>query len=253
MKNFWTLLKYEIHKLIVSPSTYVISLVFTFSMGAIFAFVLHNYTTTDYDVPFAQMFFRCFWLPTYATIPLITMRSLSEGYKNGTMQNLFSAPISHLEVVLAEFFAAYAMFILLWLSSLVPLAAVKFISNQTFADAAFASKFNIAGGLLFVGLVGMSFTAIGILASSLTENQIISSMVTFFMLMALLLGGLLLANSPKIANLRLCSTYNEGLSFFLQLDNFCNGLVDSRVVVFHLSSCALALCLTTIAVQRKLG
>jgi ABC-2 type transport system permease protein len=219
----------------------------------IFAFILHDYAVIDHDVPFAQMFFRCFWLPTYAVIPMITMRSFSEGYKNGTMDSIFSTPVACWDVVLAEFFSAYAMFVALWMCSLLPFAVVKFGAWQIFCDAAFASKFNIIGGVAFVCLVGTFFVAVGVLASSLTENQVIACMVTFFILMAVLIGGVFLASSQKMANLTPFSTYHESLSIFSQLDNFCSGVVDSRVIVFYISSCILSLCLATVAVHRKIG
>ncbi|MDR1413659.1 MAG: ABC transporter permease [Puniceicoccales bacterium] len=252
MRNFWALFKYEAHRLIVSPSTYVIALIFSLSICAIFMLLLSGYSMEEQSVPFAQMFFRCFFLPTIVIVPLISMGSFSEEYKNGIFQSLFSVAVSQAEVVLAKFVSAYLMFMILWLSSLFLFLAVGMESKTILREAAFAMKFNISGGLLLIGLVGTFFISIGILSSSLTENQIISCMVTFFILMTLFIGGEALADNSRISNLNLFGTYSESLKIFSQVDNFCNGIVDSRTVVFYLSSSVLALCASVIAVQRKI-
>jgi ABC-2 type transport system permease protein len=240
-------------RLLISPSTYVIALIFTLSLCGLFGLVLHSYGKFENDVPLAQMFFRCFWLPTFVAVPLLTMRSFSEEYKNGTLQNLFSMPIRPSQVVLAKFSAVYAFFLGLWSLALFPFAAVWFCRGSIFREPAFVAPFNIPGGLAFIALVGIFFVAVGILASSLTENQIISSMGTFFTLLVIFIGGQFLANGSAFGGLASCGGYLESLGIFSQLDNFCNGVVDTRPMVFFLSSGALALCLSVCAVQNKLG
>ncbi|MDR2603332.1 MAG: ABC transporter permease [Puniceicoccales bacterium] len=253
MKKFYTLLKYEIYRLMVSPATYVVASIFTLSMGGIFIFLLHDYIKFAQDIPLVQMFCRCFWLPTCVVVPLLSMRSFSEEYKSGTFQNLFSVPVTYTEVVLAKFFAVYGTFIFLWLCSLSIFVAVGARSEPIVRELAFASPFNMGGGLLFIAITGLLFVAIGIFASSLTENQIISCMVTFFILLALFIGEQFFANRSQITNLNLYGTYQEALNIFSQLDNFCNGVFDTRIVVFYLSTCVLTLCFSTLVVQRKLN
>ncbi|MDR0693227.1 MAG: ABC transporter permease [Puniceicoccales bacterium] len=94
MKKFYTLLRYEVYKLMVSPATYVIALIFTLSIGGTFASLLYDYMKFEQGVPLVQMFSRCFWLPTCIVVPLLSTRSFSEEYKCGTFQNLFSVPVT---------------------------------------------------------------------------------------------------------------------------------------------------------------
>ncbi|MDR2779124.1 MAG: ABC transporter permease [Puniceicoccales bacterium] len=253
MKKFYTLLKYEIYKLMVSPATYIIALIFMLSIGGIFAFLLYDYIKFEQDVPLVQMFYRCFWLPTCIIVPLLSMRSFSEEYKYGTFHSLFSVPISCAEVVLAKFLATYGMFIFLWLCSWSLFLAVGFKSGSIVHEIAFASQFNIGGGLLFIAITGLLFVAIGIFASSLTENQIVSCTLTFFLLLVLFIGGQFFADRSQISNLNLYGTYQESLNIFSQLDNFCNGVFDTRLVVFYLSTCKLTLCFSAAAVQEKIS
>jgi ABC-2 type transport system permease protein len=253
MKKFYTLLKYEIYKLMVSPATYVVASIFTLSIGGIFIFLLRDYIKFAQDIPLVQMFCRCFWLPTCMVVPLLSMRSFSEEYKCGTFQNLFSIPVTYAEVVLAKFFATYGMFMFLWLCSLSIFLAVGSRAESVVRELAFASPFNMGGGLLFIAITGLLFIAIGIFASSLTENQIVSCMVTFFILLTLFIGGQFFADRSQITNLSLYGTYQESLNIFSQLDNFCNGVFDTRIVVFYLSTCILTLCFSTVVVQKKLN
>jgi ABC-2 type transport system permease protein len=97
------------------------------------------------------------------------------------------------------------------------------------------------------------FVAIGIFASSLTENQIVSCTLTFFLLLVLFIGGQFFADRSQISNLNLYGTYQESLNIFSQLDNFCNGVFDTRLVVFYLSTCKLTLCFSAAAVQEKIS
>jgi ABC-2 type transport system permease protein len=236
----------------VSPSTYGVALIFSLSIGAFFMLILGSYTIEEASIPFAQMFFRCFFLPTIVMVPLISMGSFSEEYKSEIFQSMFSVAVSHAEVVLAKFLSSYLMFIILWLSSLILFLAVGLESKAILREAAFATRFNIAGGILFICLIGTFFVSIGIFFSSLTENQIISCLVTFFTLVAFFIVGQMLADNSKISNLSLFCSCSEPLKIFSQMDNFCSGIVDSRTVVFFLSSSVLALCASIIAVQRKI-
>jgi ABC-2 type transport system permease protein len=97
------------------------------------------------------------------------------------------------------------------------------------------------------------FVAIGIFASSLTENQIVSCMVTFFILLTMFVGEQFFANRSQMTNLNLYGTYQESLNIFSQLDKFCNGVFDTRIVVFYLSTYILTLCISTVVVQKKLN
>ncbi|MDR3143997.1 MAG: ABC transporter permease [Puniceicoccales bacterium] len=253
MKNIWTLFKYETYRLIVSPSTHVISLIFSLSLVAIFAFLLREYTVCEQDVPFAHMFFRYCWLSMCAAAALITMRSFSEEYRSGTFQSLFSAPIAPIEAVLSKFFATYLLLISLWLCTLPLLASVGIHVGSVFYDAAFAAPFNIVGGISFMALSGLLFVAVGIFSSSLTENQVIASMATFCILVPFFINGHVLGNGSKISNFRLFDSFSEAINAFVQLDNFCSGVIDSRAVVFYVSSSVAVLCMSAVAVRRKLN
>lgn len=113
-------------------------------------------------------------------VPVLTMRIMSEEMKNKTDQLLLTAPIKTSGIVLGKFFAAVIIFaIVILLSMLQPLVTIFVF------DGEMSSAMTLGGYLAFF-LLGISFIAIGMFISSLTENQLISAVITigvFTMLM----------------------------------------------------------------------
>lgn len=249
MRKFYALLKYELYRWLVSPSTYVLFTIFCVSLLAIFALLLEDYTIHNQSMPFAQMFYMCFWLPTLIVVPALTMRSFSEDYKNEIIQSIFSTPISAQQVVLAKFFSAYIVFIIFWMA---PLYFFAFGAQNTHIidHSSFTMNYNIFGSSLFIAIVGMFFVSIGIFASSMSKNQLVSSMTTFFLLLVLFIGGQIFSNRTKLSNVGFLESSSGTLSIFHQLSDFCNGVFDFRIITLHISSCILILCLTCIFVKR---
>ena len=251
MKNFTVLLKYELHRLMVSSSTYIFSLMFACLTIFISAFLLDNFVKFDQDVPFVHMFFRSFWLPVSIVVSLITMRTMSESYKSGYFQSLFTTPISYGSVVLSKFLSVYLFYIFLWSFAIASLVIIGDTLGTALIDQSFVGKFNVFGGLFFYFLTGLFFVAVGILASSITENQVISGMTTFFVLLLFFVGGLFLDRSQKIISWD--NSYLEPLNAFSQLDGFCAGVFDTRTIIFYLTSCVLLLFLSKMAIRLKIG
>ncbi|MDR2720918.1 MAG: hypothetical protein LBB15_01350, partial [Puniceicoccales bacterium] len=72
------MLGYEVHKLLVSPSTYFVTAVFLATLALIYAFTLREFVLTDQDFTFVHAFLRHCWVPVLIGIPLLTMRTFSE-------------------------------------------------------------------------------------------------------------------------------------------------------------------------------
>lgn len=252
MKQFFTLLKYEFYRWVVSPSTYAMALIFEALLVTIFLFLLHEYTISEQNVPFVQMFFRCFWLPTCTTIPLLTMRTFSEEYKSGTYESLFSLPISTWQASCAKFFATYIVFIVLWATSLLILFTVGKQQGTIWHESSFMMPYNFGGGIAFIMLASMPLIAIGILCSALTENQIVAGMLTFFFLLIIFIGGQFFVTNAKSSNIDIIRLSSEPLNLFWQLDHFCNGVIDIPTVIFYLSSCLAIHATTTIVLHHRI-
>ena len=151
-----------------------------------------------------------FWFYFLFIFPLITMRSLAEEEKTGTLESLLTAPVKTWQVVLGKYFSAYVFYIILWLPMLLyPLLAdwSNLIVQWAYGyDAGMALPYRLAdwaGAYAILLLIGAWFTSIGIFASSLTGSQIISGIITIGLLVLIFFMGLIpvvWGNSPRRAS-----------------------------------------------------
>jgi ABC-2 type transport system permease protein len=153
--------------------------------------------------------------------PLVTMRSYAEEKKMGTIELLFTYPISD-GAVLAGKFAASLFTLLTMLAGTL----LSLILLETFAHLDWGL---IASGYLGILLLGASFIALGIFTSSLTENQIIAAVLSFGAFLLFWVIGWAKSFAGPVLGAVL-----EHISIVVHLDSFVRGLVDSRDLVFYL-------------------
>ena len=118
MRHYFTILSHEIRTLLYSPSTYIAAVFFLGVMGFIFAGILADYSKTPQENPPAEIFFQLFWFPVLFMIPLLTMKTIADERRQGTLETLLTTPVNTAEVVLGKFSAAYIFYLLLWGSTL---------------------------------------------------------------------------------------------------------------------------------------
>ena len=99
MRHFFTILSHEIRMLLVSPSTYIAGVLFLAVMGFMFTALLEKFSAGPMEVSPAAAFFQFFPLPVLFMVPLLTMKSISEERRNGTMETLLTTPVTTFEVV----------------------------------------------------------------------------------------------------------------------------------------------------------
>jgi ABC-2 type transport system permease protein len=154
-------------------------------------------------------------------LPLLTMRTYAEEKKLGTIELLFTYPISDLAVLSGKFLACICI-LLTMLSGTIP----SLLLLETFSNLDWGM---ILSGYLGVVLMGASFIALGIFMSSLTENQIIAAVLSFgFLLLFWLIGWAKVIAGPEFGPVL------EQISLVVHLDGFIRGLIDTRDVVFYL-------------------
>ena len=188
-----------------------------------------------------------FWFYFLFIFPLLTMRSLAEEEKTGTLESLLTTPIKTWQVVLGKYFSAYAFYIILWLPMLLyPLLAdwsnliVQWIYGY---DAGMVLPYRLAdwaGAYAILLLIGAWFTAIGIFASSMTGSQIISGIITIGLLVLIFFMGLI----PVVWGEFPAAGIFHYMSCSEHLDRFSAGLVDTRPVIFYLTMTVLTLAVT---------
>jgi ABC-2 type transport system permease protein len=154
-------------------------------------------------------------------IPLISMRLYAEEKKAGTIELLFTYPISDRAVLCGKFLAAFLVLLILLTGTLLP-----FLVLSRFGQ--------LDWGVLFTGYLGLTllaagFLAMGIFTSALVENQVVAAAISFGTLFLLLLIGW-----AKSVTGPLLGAILEHLSIADHLTPFVKGLLDTRHIIYYL-------------------
>ncbi len=247
MRHFLTILSHEIRMLLVSPSTYIAGVLFLIVMGFMFTGILEDYSSGPKEISPASAFFSVFPVPVLFMVPLLTMKSISEERRNGTLETLLTTPVTTFEVILGKFGAAYFLYALLWAST----ASFFYLLHRFSGGFDFGP---LIGGYLFIAVSGLFFIATGIFASSLSRNQAVSGILCFTMLFVVILGlhfvrDLQALNHPAMAPLKTAVEYAQVLQ---HLGDFSRGIVDIRQLLFYISGSVLCLIFSILGVEAKL-
>jgi len=171
------------------------------------------------------------------TLPILTMRLFAEERKLRTFEFLMTSPIGINEVVAGKFVSVFLVFLgLLGLTGLIPVVLSMFSDFDWYP---------ILTGYLGLALLGALFLSVGVLASALTENQIVAAFLSFgILLLFWLLAGL----GSLLGDTALGQTISY-LSFMEHFDHLVRGLIDTKDLVYFFSGLALMLFLTHRAVE----
>jgi len=171
-------------------------------------------------------------------LPLITMRTYAEEKRSGTIELLLTAPLTDFQIIMGKFLGAMALYAAMLGVTVVHMAVLFAFGNPEWRP--------IVTGYLGMLLMGGCFIAVGLLISSLTKNQIVAGMVTFavFLLLWVINWGSSFAGPTTQAVLNY-------LSITGHLDDFTNGVLDTRHLVYYLSFIAFGLFLTARSVDTE--
>lgn len=189
---------------------------------------------TDVVEPFFE--FQTFiWI---IVIPMLTMRLYAEEKRGGTYELLMTSPITSGQILMGKFLACYALYLL------IELMAFGYIG--VLATHAQLDWGPIFSGALAVVLLGATFISVGILASSLTENQIIAAVLSFFLLILLWIIDWAARFSDDLFFVIL-----KFLSLLEHTRDMIRGVVDTHDVVFFVSAVAFFLFLTHTVLESR--
>ena len=165
MRYFFILLRQELRTLLFSPATYTVAVLFLGLMGWIYWRILLQLSLEPQrDLP-SRVFFEFFWLPVFFVVPLLTMKSVAEERRLGTLETLKTTPVTALQIVLSKFSAAYLLYNLLWLLTLAYPILVASALGSTLTKNQLLEPGVLIGGYLFIASSGLLFIAVGILCS----------------------------------------------------------------------------------------
>lgn len=164
MRTFLPLLMKEEKAVFSSPIAYAIVAVYLLLMGYTFTLMLFLNRTAE----LVRIFFQAAVL-FLLIVPVITMRLLAEERRNGTLELLLTSPVREFEIVLAKFTASVTMIGLMLL-----LTASHAVVLGVYAEPDWGP---IYSGFLGLFLLAGTLSAVGLLISGLTSNQIVAAVV----------------------------------------------------------------------------
>ncbi|HEX9594497.1 MAG TPA: ABC transporter permease [bacterium] len=249
MSGFGAILSRELRAYLISPVAYVLCAVFLLLAGYFYFDIVTYYAAQSLrasQFPGAIEQFTAHQgivVPLFSNVavilllilPLLTMRLLAEERARGTYELLYTAPVNLTAIVLGKFLAALILYTLILAISLAwPLYTVTLLPLDWGP---------VAAGYLGLWLMGAVFIAVGLLASSLTQHQMIAALVSFGVLLLSWVIGWAGHNLEGDA-----ADLLQYLSLLDHLDNFFQGVIDTRDCVYFVSFTGLAL----LATQRLL-
>ncbi|HRQ44325.1 MAG TPA: ABC transporter permease subunit [Candidatus Goldiibacteriota bacterium] len=233
--KFLGLYKKELKIFFSQPIAYVLISVFVAIAGYFFAGItnyysevslrsMNSYQQNMFDLTMLDGIFRP-WFYNVAFIlllimPLITMRAFAEEKREGTMELLFTFPVSDAAVVAAKFCGAYTVFLAMLAGALSPVVMLRFSSGFDIAP--------VAGGFIGLMLLGAAFIMLGTFISGLTENQIVAAVVTFAVLMFIwIIEWLSSVVDPAVGRVL------SNISIIRHYDSFSKGVIDTADLVYY--------------------
>ena len=233
----------EFNSFLNSLIAYIVMAVFVTAMGLLL-WVFPETSVLDYG--YADMY-TLFSLGPYVfifLIPAITMRSFAEEKKAGTMELLLTKPLSDTAIVLGKYLACFLLVLLALLPTIIYYFSISMLGNP----AGNIDTPGVIGSYIGLALLGGVFCAIGIFASSLTSNQIVSFILAAF------LSFLLFSGFQSVAMLDVWSANTliiRQLGLLYHYESLSRGLIDSRDLIYFLSVIAFMLLVTRISIGSR--
>jgi ABC-2 type transport system permease protein len=250
--RWWAVFKKEMWLYFGSPVAYVVFAFFLIISGWFFSQIFLYYSDASMRAFMQPQFAQTLNIadnvmrPLFSNMavvllffmPMLTMRLFAEEKRSGTIELLLTYPIRDGEVLAGKFVAAAALFVLLLAMTLLYPALIAYFTRVEWGP--------ILSGYLGLLLAGGTFLAVGVLISSLTENQIVAGFGTFGVLLAFWVVGW--GSEFAGPNLRALLQY---LSMTDHMDGFSRGVIDTKDLVYYLTAIALALFLTLRSLESK--
>jgi ABC-2 type transport system permease protein len=161
-------------------------------------------------------------------VPAITMRMISEEKRLGTIELIYSRPITERSVIYGKFFASVSLVLLSLLPGLIFYMSVYFL-GETHGNLDIGGTWGAFTGLFFLAAI---YASIGIFASSLTENQVIAFIIAVLLCFILFAGFDSFAYMPGLKKL---DELVVGLGINEHFKSMSRGVIDLKDVGYFLS------------------
>jgi len=241
MRKALVICRRELGAMCGGPLAYVLGAVFLLLTGYFFYgdlafFVLVGGANQAHGL--WRFVFLDYRLVALLVVPLLTMRLFAEERKLGTLEVLFTYPVRDRELLAGKFLAVLAVYLMMLAGTAVGPLILHILHPFALAP--------VLVGYAGMALLGTAFIACGMAASTVTENQVVSAMMTYGVLV---FSWFLTWNEAAIGE-RIAPVLLQ-LSLFDHFYGFAQGVIDSRDVVYLLAFTTLFLFLALRALGAR--
>ncbi len=264
MQNSFTIFRKEVASFFNSLVGYIVLIVFIILTGLFFwVFDEHVLLSGKANMSLLFQYAPIFFI---LLIPAITMRSISEEVKTGTIEFLVTKPITDFQLIMGKFLAATFLVVVAILPTYIfyfsirdlamdpaelQMAANPELLDQTIGQLSYTSKLDngpIWGAYLGLYALGAIFAAIGILSSALSDNQVVAYVIGAFICFAMYFGFSFTSELESLIGMNL--EINR-LGLLAHYENISLGVLDTRDVVYFLVVLTITLALTKAILSLK--
>ncbi|NLR89922.1 MULTISPECIES: gliding motility-associated ABC transporter permease subunit GldF [Flammeovirga] len=239
----WQIFQREISSFFSAVLGYLVMAVFLVMMG-LFVWVFPQTSVLEGSFASLDSLFNIAPYIFMFLLPAITMRGIAEEKKTGTLELLFTRPVTDFQIVGGKFLSAWATALL----ALLPTVIYYFSVYELGAPKGNIDTAGVFGS--YIGLVFLAggFAAIGTFASSITSSQIVSFIVAVVICFASYDGISSIASIPALSDY----AYSIGLwGVDFHYRSLSRGLVDSRDILYFCSMIVVALSLAKLSLSSR--
>ena len=244
MRNVWVIAEKEYKHYFISPVAYVVTFAILLILGILFyaAILSMSASAQQQSAPGIDIILAPLTTLLLFTAPGITMRTLAEEQKSGTLELLLTAPVKDWEVVIGKWLGAMLLIVtILALTWFYPIVLNRIVSP------------GIDQGMLIAGYLGIvlmagAILAIGVMASSLFSNQI----AAFFATLGILLVLWMISYPAQVSGSGVGNTILNYLDMSQHYySTFLRGVIELKDIIYYLSVISLALFLGSVSVETR--
>jgi ABC-2 type transport system permease protein len=236
----------EIKSFLSSIIGYIFILIYLIASGLFHWIISYNTNLLEGTEADLIPFFNLSPIIFLILIPAITMRSIAEERRTGTIELLFTRPISDFKILLAKYFAGVTLLIIALIPTIIYYISIYYLGSPVGVIDSGATFTSYLGLIL----MGAAFVAIGIFASSLTSSQIVAFILSMFLCWIFYDGLKLLGSFNLMGKFDFVVQY---ISLSFHYDAIKRGVVDTSDIIYFISIISLFIfaALTVIKTLKK--
>jgi ABC-2 type transport system permease protein len=239
----YSILKKEITTYFSSLVAYITIGVFLLVLG-LFLWVFPDTSILAYGYAGLESLFSTAPYLFMFLVPAVSMRSLAEERREGTFELLLTRPLTHIQIVAGKYLAVVVIVLL----ALVPTLVYYFSVYTLGTPQGNIDTGAVIGSYIGLFLLGSSFAAIGLFASSVSKNQVISFTIAVFLCFFFYSGFDSLSSILSLQNLGV-----QGLGINEHYQSISRGVLDTRDLMYFLVLDALFIWITLFVLHRQNG